>query len=82
MKRYTVVLSPDLESGGFTVIVPALPGCITEGDTLDEALANAKAAIQLCLKNRKAHGEEIPDDVLPHITVIAVEDAEVARYGE
>ncbi|MBZ0288131.1 MAG: type II toxin-antitoxin system HicB family antitoxin, partial [Anaerolineae bacterium] len=42
-----VVLIPDVENGGFTVIVPSLPGCISEGDTEAEALANIKDAINL-----------------------------------
>jgi predicted RNase H-like HicB family nuclease len=40
-----VVLIPDLEDGGYTVEVPSLPGCISEGDTIDEALENIKDAI-------------------------------------
>ena len=37
------------EEGGYTVYVPALPGCISEGDTLEEAIKNIKEAIQLYL---------------------------------
>ena len=44
-----VVLEPS-EDGGFTVYVPSLPGCISEGDTRDEALANIAEAIQLYLE--------------------------------
>ena len=44
-----VVLEPS-EDGGFTVYVPSLPGCISEGDTRDEALANTAEAIQLYLE--------------------------------
>ena len=44
-----VVLEPS-EEGGFTVTVPALPGCISEGDTREEALANIRAAIDLYLE--------------------------------
>jgi len=43
--RYTVILEKDSEEGGYTVSVPALPGCVTEGDTIEEALAMAKEAI-------------------------------------
>ena len=43
-----VVLEPS-DEGGFTAIVPALPGCISEGDTRDEALANIREAIDLYL---------------------------------
>jgi predicted RNase H-like HicB family nuclease len=45
---YSVVLTP-AEEGGYVVTVPSLPGCITEGDTLDEALANAEECIELTL---------------------------------
>lgn len=58
-----VVLIPDTEVGGFTVIVPSLPGCISEGDTEKEALANIKEAIELHIESMIAHGEEVPEDV-------------------
>jgi predicted RNase H-like HicB family nuclease len=44
--RFKIVLEPS-DEGGFTVYVPALPGCISEGDTHEEALANIKEAIEL-----------------------------------
>lgn len=47
--RLTVVLEPS-EEGGYTAYVPALPGCISEGDTKEEALANIKEAIKLYLE--------------------------------
>jgi antitoxin HicB len=50
MKTYTVVLTPDYESGGFTVTVPALPGCITDGETVEDALERAQEAITLYLR--------------------------------
>ncbi len=46
---YTVVLE-EAEEGGYTVTVPALPGCISEGDSYDEALENITDAIQLYLR--------------------------------
>ena len=46
---YTVVLE-EAEEGGYTVTVPALPGCISEGDSYDEALENIKDAIELYLR--------------------------------
>ncbi len=46
---FKVVLEPS-EEGGYTVYVPALPGCISEGDTLEEALRNIREAIQLYLE--------------------------------
>ncbi len=44
-----VVLEPS-EDGGYTAIVPALPGCISEGDTVEEAMANIREAIELYLE--------------------------------
>lgn len=45
-----VVLEKDEEEGGYTVYVPSLPGCISEGDTKEEALINIKEAIELYLE--------------------------------
>ncbi|GAB7386640.1 type II toxin-antitoxin system HicB family antitoxin [Bacillaceae bacterium] len=50
MRRFHVVLIPDLEDGGYTVEVPGLPGCVTQGDTVEECLKNAKEAIELHLE--------------------------------
>lgn len=47
--KFKVVLEPS-DEGGFTVYVPALPGCISEGDTEEEALQNIKEAIELYLE--------------------------------
>ena len=47
--KLTIFLEPS-EEGGFTVTVPSLPGCISEGDTRDEAIANIKEAIDLYLE--------------------------------
>ena len=47
--KIKVVLEPS-EDGGYTVYVPSLPGCISEGDTVEEALANIREAIELYLE--------------------------------
>ena len=47
--KLKVVLEPS-DEGGYTVIVPALPGCISEGDTKEEALRNVREAIELYLE--------------------------------
>jgi antitoxin HicB len=60
--RYTIVLQPDEEDRGYTVIVPALPGCITQGRTKAEALANAREAIQGYLEALQKSGEAIPQE--------------------
>ncbi len=55
--KVKVILEPS-EEGGFTVYVPSLPGCISEGETEKEALANIREAIELYLEN-------IEDDAQP-----------------
>lgn len=48
--------------GGFTVSVPVLPGCITYGENLDDAMEMAKEAIELYIEELQERGEMIPDD--------------------
>ena len=48
--------------GGYTAIVPTLPGCITFGDTIEEAIDMAWEAIEGYLESLEAHGEEIPTE--------------------
>ena len=57
---FKVILEPD-EAGGYVVSCPSLPGCYSQGDTVDEALANIKEAIELCLEDMAARHEAIPD---------------------
>ena len=40
--EYTIILHPDAEEGGYTVTVPALPGCVTQGETMEEAIARSE----------------------------------------
>lgn len=60
-KYYKVILEPQ-EEGGYTVTLPSLPGCISEGNTYDEALANIKEAIALYMESLQADGLPIPDE--------------------
>lgn len=57
--NYTVILEP-AEEGGYIVYVPALPGCVTQGETIEEALEMAKDSIYGYLETLKEMGEEIP----------------------
>jgi antitoxin HicB len=57
--HFNVVLRPDPE-GGFTAIVPVLPGCVTYGRTLAEARKMAKDAISAYIESLKKHGAPIP----------------------
>lgn len=61
MYTYKIHLHKEPE-GGFTVTVPALPGCITYGEDIDEAIAMAKEAIELYIEELKDRGETIHDD--------------------
>lgn len=56
---YTVVIEP-AEDGGFCVYVPDLPGCVSAGDTPDEALANIREAMQGHIELMRESGEPIP----------------------
>jgi predicted RNase H-like HicB family nuclease len=60
--RYTVLMMKN-EDGGFTVTVPSLPGCITEGDTWEEALKNIEEAIQGFLEALAITNNPIPVEV-------------------
>ncbi|HUO14808.1 MAG TPA: type II toxin-antitoxin system HicB family antitoxin [Verrucomicrobiae bacterium] len=57
--RYNVMLRPEPE-GGFTVVVPALPGCVTYGRTLNEAQEMAKDAIAGYIASLRKHGDPLP----------------------
>ena len=59
--NYRVIFRKEPE-GGYTVNVPSLPGCITFGDTIEEAIEMAKEAILLYIDSLKKHNEEIPSD--------------------
>ncbi|MDO8505429.1 MAG: type II toxin-antitoxin system HicB family antitoxin [bacterium] len=59
--HYTIIMRPETE-GGFTVTVPALPGCVTYGRNLKEARAMAEDAISGYIVSMKKHGEPIPTD--------------------
>ena len=75
MPKYTVVLVAE-EEGGYSVEVPALPGCYTQGETRKEALAMAREAIELYLESCKAHGEPIPKEAGIESLVVEVKEPE------
>jgi predicted RNase H-like HicB family nuclease len=62
--RYSVILTP-AEEGGFVVTCPALPGLVTEGDTLEEARAMAQEAAQAYIESLQKDGLPIPSDKPP-----------------
>ncbi|MGO9271133.1 MAG: type II toxin-antitoxin system HicB family antitoxin [Terriglobia bacterium] len=68
---YQINLIPE-EEGGYTVLVPMLPGCVSYGGTMEEATANAREAIELHLENLAAHQEPIPEgnETVPVFTTL------------
>ena len=66
--RLRIVLEPS-EDGGYTAIVPALPGCISEGNTRREALKNIKEAVQLYLEPVEDDLSFAPNSKLVEVTV-------------
>jgi predicted RNase H-like HicB family nuclease len=57
-----VVLYPDLEDGGWVVEVPSLPGCVSEGDTREQAIENVRDAIEEWISAARQVGMTIPDE--------------------
>jgi predicted RNase H-like HicB family nuclease len=60
-RRFKVILDWNEDGGGYTVTVPALPGCVTQGDTIEESLKRAQEAIEGFLEALKIIGEPIPE---------------------
>ena len=58
--EYTAVFEPDEKVGGFTVTIPTLPGCISEGDDFEKALENIKEAAALYLETLRDEKRELP----------------------
>lgn len=59
--RYTVVLEQEVD-GGYVVSVPALPGCVSQGDTRGEAIANIREAIDVYLADCRDAGDPVPTE--------------------
>jgi antitoxin HicB len=70
--RYQIIRQPEPE-GGYTVLVPALPGCITWGRTVTQARRMAVDAIEAYLASLVKHGEPVPTDDGPLSTTVEVE---------
>ncbi len=68
---FKILLEPD-ETGGYVVTCPSLPGCYSQGDTIDEAIENIKEAILLCLEDMQEQNMPIPDTSKILISSVAV----------
>lgn len=63
-RTYTVIIERE-DDGGYHAFCPTLKGCHTQGDTLDEVMANVREAIDVYLESLRARGEPIPvEDIL------------------
>lgn len=73
MRNYTVILEPDFDEGGYTVTVPALPGCITQGETVEQGIERAREAIEGYIETLIMDGMTIPEETeRPQMITISV----------
>lgn len=69
--NYNVIFRSEPE-GGFTVVVPSLPGCVTYGKTLEEAKDMSEDAIKAYITSLEKHEENIPTDKATFISTVNV----------
>ena len=62
MSKYEIIIYWSTDDDAFVAEVPELPGCITQGDTIEEAIEMAKEAIELYVEELQSRGEKIPDN--------------------
>ena len=69
--KFRVFMEQD-EDGVFVAEVPTLPGCISQGSTWKEALANAQEAVELYIESLEAHGDPIPPSITEEVVEIEI----------
>jgi predicted RNase H-like HicB family nuclease len=69
--KYRVLLEQD-EDGVIVAEVPSLPGCISQGNTRDEALQNIREAIAGYVESLRAHGEPVPPPITEEVVEVTV----------
>lgn len=67
--RYRVLIEQD-EDGAYVAEVPALPGCISQGQTRNEALENIKEAIAGYVESLQAHGDPVPPSITEEVVEV------------
>ena len=78
--NYNVIFRPELE-GGFTAFVPALPGCVSYGRTLNEAKKMAQDAIAGYITSLQKHKQPIPNDSNSFIALLSVVEGKNKVYA-
>jgi len=71
LRRFKIILEKE-PTGGFSVSIPALPGCATQGESIEECMSNAREAIELYLESLREDGLSIPE------TDVLLEEVEVS----
>lgn len=77
--KFTVLLTPDLEDGGYVAECPTIPGCFSEGDAVETALANIKGGIEGCLESLTANQQPLPKE---RPVVVATVEVDVSSFAE
>lgn len=67
--KYRVLIERD-EDGVFVATVPALPGCVADGPTREDALGNVREAIALYIESLEAHGDPIPPPITEEVVEV------------
>ena len=70
MRDFLIVIEPSAE-GGFVATVPELPGCFTQGDTLEQVRERAREAILLTLEDMREQGDGRPAPIVEHLRLPA-----------
>ena len=77
-RSYTILIIPaEPEEGGYWVKVPSLPGCVTQGESVEEALTNAKEAIEAYILSLQDRGLQVPEEGITTSGLISTISVEV-----
>ena len=77
-KTFTILIMPaESDEDGYWVKVPALPGCVTQGETVEEALSNVKEAVEAYVLSLKDRGIPIPEEEVDTSGLISAVSVEV-----
>lgn len=71
-RSFAIEIIQEQDAKNYYVVVPALPGCFSQGRTIEQAKKNATKAIQLHIRSLKKAGEPVPEDVTTFQTSIQI----------